>query len=199
MVHVRLNEKESNPNPHINFISTLPYPDDGSAPSAEDAKELLKALAAQVKPIMKDHGFVINSFEEVGQLALCLRKFRLFTIVNSTRYVPLCLETRPVVTMIRVTVQSRLCRSDYLFKLDMRSDFSLRPELERRGMCRNCSSQAGRLLFWYRYAPKHTDARGTPNVMLRNILAHGEGRAVSSYTTHAPPCAVPEIVGSVKA
>jgi hypothetical protein len=31
----------------------------------EQARQLLRALAAQVKPIMKDHGFVVNSLEEV--------------------------------------------------------------------------------------------------------------------------------------
>ena len=62
MVHLRLNEKESNPNPHINFISALPTTD----PSAtEDARQLLRALAAQVRPVMKSNGFTVNSFEEV--------------------------------------------------------------------------------------------------------------------------------------
>lgn len=65
MVHLRLNEKESNPNPHVNFISHLPCAED-FVPSAEDAKELLRALAAQVKPIMKEYGFAVNSLEEVG-------------------------------------------------------------------------------------------------------------------------------------
>ncbi|EIN09691.1 WLM-domain-containing protein [Punctularia strigosozonata HHB-11173 SS5] len=60
MVHIRLNERESNPNPHINFITALPT----SSPSQEDAMQLLRALAAQVKPVMKAHGFMINSFEE---------------------------------------------------------------------------------------------------------------------------------------
>ncbi|KAF9046953.1 WLM-domain-containing protein [Hymenopellis radicata] len=58
MVHVRLNEKESNPNAHINFITPLPADDE------DDARQLLRAFAAQVRPIMKQHGFVINSFEE---------------------------------------------------------------------------------------------------------------------------------------
>lgn len=65
MVHLRLNEKESNPNPHVNFISHLPCAE-GFVPSAEDAKELLRALAAQIKPIMKEYGFVVNSLKEVG-------------------------------------------------------------------------------------------------------------------------------------
>lgn len=60
MVHVRLNEKESNPNAHINFITPLPADDE------DDARQLLRALAAQVRPVMKQHGFSINSFEEVG-------------------------------------------------------------------------------------------------------------------------------------
>ena len=63
MVHVRLNERESNPNPHVNFITPLKTAD----PAAEeDARQLLRALAAQVRPIMKAEGFVVNSLEEVG-------------------------------------------------------------------------------------------------------------------------------------
>lgn len=62
MVHVRLNERETNPNPHINFITALPMPD---AAEQEEARQLLRALAAQVRPIMKAHGFVVNSLEEV--------------------------------------------------------------------------------------------------------------------------------------
>ncbi|KIY43853.1 WLM-domain-containing protein [Fistulina hepatica ATCC 64428] len=61
MVHLRYNEREANPNPHINFITALPHID----PEAqESAKQLLCALAAQVRPLMKAHGFSINSFEE---------------------------------------------------------------------------------------------------------------------------------------
>ncbi|TCD61114.1 hypothetical protein EIP91_009010 [Steccherinum ochraceum] len=61
MVHVRLNPKETNPNPHINFIAPLPIDD---ATAREDSRQFLRALAAQVRPVMKSHGFVINSFEE---------------------------------------------------------------------------------------------------------------------------------------
>lgn len=61
MVHLRLNEKEANPNPHINFISALK----ADAEDEEDARRLLRALAAQVRPVMKAHGFGVNSFEEV--------------------------------------------------------------------------------------------------------------------------------------
>jgi hypothetical protein len=62
MVHLRLNETEPNPNPHVNFITALPaeHPED-----REVARQLLRALAAQVRPIMKSHGFVVNSLEEV--------------------------------------------------------------------------------------------------------------------------------------
>jgi hypothetical protein len=59
MVHLRLNEKETNPNPHINFITVV------QTSGEERARELLRALAAQVKPVMRAHGFTINSFEEV--------------------------------------------------------------------------------------------------------------------------------------
>jgi hypothetical protein len=61
MVHVRLNTKEPEPNPHINFTSALPGYD---SPSQEDARQLLRALAAQVRPLMQAHGFVVNAFEE---------------------------------------------------------------------------------------------------------------------------------------
>ncbi|KAJ7707754.1 WLM domain-containing protein [Mycena rosella] len=61
MVHTRLNEQESNPNPHVNFISPLRT---RNPASQEDARQFLRALAAQVRPIMKAHGFVVNSLEE---------------------------------------------------------------------------------------------------------------------------------------
>lgn len=61
MVHVRINEREANPNPHINFISVLPV---GDATAEDEARQLLRALAAQVRPVMKAHGFVVNSLEE---------------------------------------------------------------------------------------------------------------------------------------
>lgn len=65
MVHNRFNERETNPNPHINFITPLPMPGAESPYSEVDARQLLRALAAQVRPIMKNHGFAVNSFEEV--------------------------------------------------------------------------------------------------------------------------------------
>ncbi|ESK91831.1 wlm domain containing protein [Moniliophthora roreri MCA 2997] len=61
MVHVRLNETETNPNSHINFITALPA---YNAEDQENARQFLRALAAQVRPLMKAHGFVINSLEE---------------------------------------------------------------------------------------------------------------------------------------
>ncbi|KAI0707333.1 WLM domain-containing protein [Earliella scabrosa] len=61
MVHVRLNDREANPNPHINFITPLKMADSAAE---EEARQLLRALAAQVRPIMKAEGFVVNSFEE---------------------------------------------------------------------------------------------------------------------------------------
>jgi DNA-dependent metalloprotease WSS1 len=86
MVHLRLNERESNPNPHINFITALPnhYPD-----SEEDAKQLLRALAAQVRPVMKAHGFTVNSFEEVSRLndrILCYESMVMLFSTSITRY-----------------------------------------------------------------------------------------------------------------
>jgi DNA-dependent metalloprotease WSS1 len=65
MVHLRLNESEANPNPHVNFITALPMDD---AREQERARQLLRALAAQVRPVMKTHGFVVNSLEEVGRV-----------------------------------------------------------------------------------------------------------------------------------
>ncbi|KIL67558.1 hypothetical protein M378DRAFT_159365 [Amanita muscaria Koide BX008] len=61
MVHLRLNESEPNPNPHVNFITALHV---GHAEDKEAARQLLRALAAQVRPIMKSQGFVVNSLEE---------------------------------------------------------------------------------------------------------------------------------------
>ncbi|KAI9512026.1 WLM-domain-containing protein [Russula earlei] len=61
MVHLRLNENEPNPNPHVNFIAALPAAD---SHEQERARQLLRALAAQVRPIMRSHGFVVNSLEE---------------------------------------------------------------------------------------------------------------------------------------
>ncbi|KZT07806.1 WLM-domain-containing protein [Laetiporus sulphureus 93-53] len=61
MVHVRLNAHETNPNQHVNFITALPHPDTAAH---EAARQLLRALAAQVRPVMKAHGFVVNSLEE---------------------------------------------------------------------------------------------------------------------------------------
>jgi len=61
MVHTRLNEKDRNPNPHINFVTALP----AEPQEHEEARQLLRALAAQVRPVMKQHGFAVNSFEEV--------------------------------------------------------------------------------------------------------------------------------------
>jgi hypothetical protein len=62
MVHLRINEREPNPNPYVNFITVLPMAD---ATVEDSAHQLLRALAAQVKPVMKAHSFVVNSLEEV--------------------------------------------------------------------------------------------------------------------------------------
>lgn len=66
MVHHRINEREANPNKHVNFITALPAPEVPSPYGEEDARQLLRALAAQVRPIMKSHGFEVNSLEEVS-------------------------------------------------------------------------------------------------------------------------------------
>jgi DNA-dependent metalloprotease WSS1 len=68
MVHTRLNEHKSHPNPHINFITPL----NTGLPSDQVANQLLCALAAQVKPVMKTHGFSVNSLEEARKSRICL-------------------------------------------------------------------------------------------------------------------------------
>jgi len=77
MVHLRLNERETNPNPHINFITALPPPGE----ECERARQLLRALAAQVKPVMKAHGFTVNIFEEV-------RPINIMTFLSTARFGP---------------------------------------------------------------------------------------------------------------
>ncbi|KAI6029124.1 WLM-domain-containing protein [Pisolithus microcarpus] len=57
MVHIRINEQKANPNPYVNFISTLPV---GDATAEDQACQVLEALAAQLKPIMKKHRFTVN-------------------------------------------------------------------------------------------------------------------------------------------
>ena len=64
MVHTQ-NSREANPNPHVKHITSLPRRD-AKSPAQEDARQLLRALAAQVRPVMKEHGFSVNSLEEVG-------------------------------------------------------------------------------------------------------------------------------------
>jgi hypothetical protein len=53
MVFKRYNTTEVNPNPHINFITALP---DSNPDSTSQALNILRALAAQVRPVMKKHG-----------------------------------------------------------------------------------------------------------------------------------------------
>jgi hypothetical protein len=62
MVFQRYNVTETNPNPHVNFISELKEYEE---PSRQAAVNILRALAAQVRPIMKKHGYAgssLNSF-----------------------------------------------------------------------------------------------------------------------------------------
>ncbi len=59
MVHLRLNDPDTSRNKQINYITALPrYAD------SEQARHRLLQLAAQVQPVMKSHGFQINSLEE---------------------------------------------------------------------------------------------------------------------------------------
>ncbi|KDN45656.1 hypothetical protein RSAG8_04740, partial [Rhizoctonia solani AG-8 WAC10335] len=61
----RFNTKTSSPNSYFNFITVLPsYTNAPNLPSQDDAQKLLEALAAQVRPLCKRHGFNVNSFEE---------------------------------------------------------------------------------------------------------------------------------------
>ncbi|GAA6061568.1 hypothetical protein JCM10212_001100 [Sporobolomyces blumeae] len=57
--HERINAREANPNDNIVFIRALE-----SYPDHEEALNLLKALAAQFKPVMKEWGFGVNSLVE---------------------------------------------------------------------------------------------------------------------------------------
>lgn len=59
MVHLRLNDPDTSRNKLINYITSLPQYDD-----ADQAHHRLQQLAAQVQPVMKKHGFQINSLEE---------------------------------------------------------------------------------------------------------------------------------------
>ncbi|TKY89727.1 hypothetical protein EX895_001512 [Sporisorium graminicola] len=59
MVHLRLNDPDTSRNQHINYITALPQ-----YANHEQARHRLQQLAAQVQPVMKKHGFQINSLEE---------------------------------------------------------------------------------------------------------------------------------------
>ncbi|EIW83865.1 hypothetical protein CONPUDRAFT_70786 [Coniophora puteana RWD-64-598 SS2] len=62
MVHARTSGRETYPNPYISFISVLPT---GNTDSENYAWRHLRSLAAsEVKPVMKQHGFIVNGFEE---------------------------------------------------------------------------------------------------------------------------------------
>lgn len=99
MVHVRINEREPNPNPFVNFTTVLPM---GDSTVEEAARQLLRALAAQVKPVMKAHGFVVNSLEEVR----FSEKMTSFTVTRWS-------------DSVLVRVQQRLCRT----QLESRRDY----------------------------------------------------------------------------
>ncbi|KAI0091188.1 WLM domain-containing protein [Irpex rosettiformis] len=61
MAYARFNEREANPNPHVSFITAR----SGHDPADEEnARQLLRALAAQVRPVMKGHGLVVNNLQE---------------------------------------------------------------------------------------------------------------------------------------
>ncbi|GAC99771.1 hypothetical protein PHSY_007374 [Pseudozyma hubeiensis SY62] len=59
MVHLRLNDSDTSRNKHINYITALPR-----YANTDQAHHRLQQLAAQVQPVMKQHGFQINSLEE---------------------------------------------------------------------------------------------------------------------------------------
>lgn len=81
MVHIRINERDSNPNSHINFVSVLPMVD---ATLEDNARQLIRALAAQVKPVMKAHGFTVNSLEEVCIRLLSLSPSWISTLCSTS-------------------------------------------------------------------------------------------------------------------
>lgn len=58
MVHLRLNERDTQRNPHINFVRALP------GPVEQEAEQRLQQIAALFKPIMAEYGFALNSLEE---------------------------------------------------------------------------------------------------------------------------------------
>ena len=77
---MRLNERETNPNPHVNFITALPRRDEEDE---ENARQLLRALAAQVKPVMQEHGMVVKGLNEV-RMKLCgdvLKRLKMSCVV----------------------------------------------------------------------------------------------------------------------
>ncbi|GAA5976494.1 hypothetical protein JCM11641_001320 [Rhodosporidiobolus odoratus] len=57
--HQRINPKRPDPNPNITFIRALE-----GLPDSDRALEILEALAAQFRPIMKNWGFGVNSLVE---------------------------------------------------------------------------------------------------------------------------------------
>lgn len=57
-VHLRLNERDTSRNPHINFVTALP------GPRHDEALARLQQLAAMVRPLMRAEGFHVNSLEE---------------------------------------------------------------------------------------------------------------------------------------
>ncbi|GAA5839798.1 hypothetical protein JCM11251_001218 [Rhodosporidiobolus azoricus] len=57
--HERINAREPDPNHYITFIRSLE-----GLPDSEKALKILKAIAAQFKPIMKEWGFGVNSLVE---------------------------------------------------------------------------------------------------------------------------------------
>lgn len=88
MSHLRLNAKSTSPNPYFNFITALPsFLNAPGLPSQQNAKELLDALAAQVRPICKKHGFAVNSFEEVSHKLFPGHFLDIYSSDPSMRYV----------------------------------------------------------------------------------------------------------------
>lgn len=57
-VHLRLNERDTSRNPHINFITALP------GARHDESLRRLQQLSAMVQPLMREEGFHVNSLEE---------------------------------------------------------------------------------------------------------------------------------------
>ncbi|CEH18225.1 Protein involved in sister chromatid separation and/or segregation [Ceraceosorus bombacis] len=59
-IHTRLNDPDTQRNPYINFVEALPQTDG----SEHEALERLQNVCAMLKPLMREHGFKVNTLQE---------------------------------------------------------------------------------------------------------------------------------------